>query len=350
MQDNGKKILIITIGDIDHPSSRVRIIQHIPILKESGNFCFTWIKRIPKQPKSKFKKLFLFPIIKRLLSIKRYFLLKYSNWDLVFVQKVFISEKILKVLNKKNIPIIFDFDDSIFLNEYGEKNEDKTSQMIKYSSEIIVSTEELAEYCLNQGKKATLIYSSVDTRKYQPKSIEENKKAVTIGWVGSFTNTVHIEEIKPILQNISTNFKTKFILVGTRPDFSIENVDCKLLEWDIENEADILNEMDIGIMPLIDQPYSYGKGGYKLFLYMASGLPIVAAPYGINKRIVEHGKNGYLAYNSEDWLKYLSKLIVEPELRVKMGKEGRINVLKKYSLEVCSKQLLVTINNTLFKN
>ena len=75
-------------------------------------------------------------------------------------------------------------------------------------------------------------------------------------------------------------------------------------------------------------------------MYMAAGVPYVASPVGINKRITENGNNGFLASTNEEWISYLSLLINDSELRKKMGANGKKYAIEKYSLDVCYKKLL----------
>jgi glycosyltransferase involved in cell wall biosynthesis len=54
--------------------------------------------------------------------------------------------------------------------------------------------------------------------------------------------------------------------------------------------------------------------------------------YFVITEIIEHGKNGFLAANQQDWMNYLSELIENPHLRIKMGIAGRETVVKNYSV------------------
>src|SRR6056297_1871598 len=92
--------------------------------------------------------------------------------------------------------------------------------------------------------------------------------------------------------------------------------------------------MDIGVMPLPDTPWMRGKCGYKLIQYMACGLPVIASPVGVNAEIVEHGVNGFLVGTDEEWKSALTILLKDPDLRRRMGREGRKKVEREYSLQV----------------
>ena len=65
---------------------------------------------------------------------------------------------------------------------------------------------------------------------------------------------------------------------------------------------------------------------------MGCGLPVVASPIGMNKEVVNHGENGFLACTSEEWISALEKLILAPQLRMEFGKKGREKVLREYTL------------------
>ena len=91
--------------------------------------------------------------------------------------------------------------------------------------------------------------------------------------------------------------------------------------------------MDIGLMPLPDTPWTRGKCGYKLIQYMACSLPVIASPVGVNRDIVEHGVNGFLATSEDEWRASLSALIRDPKLRLRMGEAGIKKVEKSYSLQ-----------------
>ena len=67
--------------------------------------------------------------------------------------------------------------------------------------------------------------------------------------------------------------------------------------------------------------------------YMALGIPTVATPLGSNPEVVQHGVTGFLADTEEEWVEYLSLLITDRELRLRMSHEAAKAAKEKYSLE-----------------
>ena len=73
---------------------------------------------------------------------------------------------------------------------------------------------------------------------------------------------------------------------------------------------------------------------------MACYLPEVASPIGINKEIVKHKENGFLAKNSNEWEIALKELLNSSWLRKKMGKEGRKLTEKEYSVQLVGPSII----------
>lgn len=342
LSSKSKKILFITIGNKDHASSRIRVLQYFPYV-ENINYRIKWIPRIPNHKKDFIFNNVLFAIQKRYYSLIRSINLTRKKWDVIFIQKIFIHDWILKKIRKNNIPIIFDFDDAIYLNEKSDqKNLQKTESLINAATTIIVSSEILSKFCQQLGKDPILINSPVDTDKLFPIPNKISSK-VCIGWIGSPWTTKYLYQLADVFKKLSLKFNFEIVTVGAKKDFNIEGINIINLEWTSEKENEYLNLMDIGIMPLTIDKYAEGKGGYKLLQYMSVGIPSVASPVGINNQIIDHGKNGYLASNSEDWVYYLELLISNKNQRTEMGLVAREKVLKEYSLNVNSEKFLNTI-------
>jgi len=327
------RILILTEGNIDQASARIRAISYIPFLKAEG-YKVVHIPRVPCRPDSLFQKYFSFPLIKRFLWLRRTFALLTGKWNIVFIQRLFISKWLMQIISRKSF-VIFDFDDAIYLPEKPGHRTYKTGIMISYASKVIVSTEYLNCFVRKYGKTATVIPSPVETDRIFPAQGDVKNEIPVIGWIGSYWTTGYLKVIESALQKLAEKFRFNFLTVGSDPAYKISGINHIIKPWSLENECSLVNEMDIGIMPLTDDEFSRSKGGYKLYLYMAAGIPCVASPVGINSTVIRHGENGFLASSENEWIEALSRLLSDDGLRKIMGNKGREDAVKLYDRKVC---------------
>jgi len=118
-------------------------------------------------------------------------------------------------------------------------------------------------------------------------------------------------------------------------------------QWSSEEEVHDLRSFDIGLMPLMDDPWSWGKCGLKIVQYQGVGVPVVCTPVGINRDLVKDGENGFWARDDREWIEKLSILIEDLDLRKEMGLRGRERVKSGYSLGECRKRMGQLLENLL---
>jgi hypothetical protein len=122
-------------------------------------------------------------------------------------------------------------------------------------------------------------------------------------------------------------------------------IPVEFVPWRLEREGDDLVGFDIGVMPLDDTAWSRGKCGFKLLQYMAAGLPAIASPVGVNRSIIRHGENGFLAETPAEWGAALARLIEDPSLRARLGQAARRTVEMEYSLARCSDAFVAVLRD-----
>ena len=111
------------------------------------------------------------------------------------------------------------------------------------------------------------------------------------------------------------------------------NLPIRFIKWTLKEEISNLNTIDIGIMPLYDNPYNRGKCGFKLLQYMALGIPTVSSPVGVNNQIIKNGENGFLAYNAKDWIKSIQILIENYNIYKKIHAKSITKVSESFSFK-----------------
>lgn len=279
-----------------------------------------------------------------------------KNCDAIFIyREAFMlgTTYFEKRLSKLNVPIIFDFDDSIWLNDTSEGNQnlawmkkpEKTAEICKLSNLVSVGNQYLADYAKVFNKNVAIIPTTINTEYHTPIKVKAEKKPICIGWTGTTTTLKHYDTAIPVLQRIKEKYgdKVYFKVIVNSVEWT-RDLDVKLVKWTKENEIEELCEFDIGIMPLPDDEWSRGKCGFKGIQCMALKIPVIMSPVGVNTEIIENEKNGYLADNPEAWFKYLCLLIDSFELREKIGESARKTIEEKYSVNIWENKVLDLFN------
>jgi glycosyltransferase involved in cell wall biosynthesis len=242
----------------------------------------------------------------------------------------------------KGAPLVFDFDDAIFVPYFSPANgflsllklAGKTGGICRRSAHVLVGNEYLASYARRFNPNVTLVPTTIDTDRFTPSRKDGRRPEVPVlGWTGSFSTMQHLATIGAPLQRLARRFPFRLRVI-TSGSFSIEGVDVELLQWKSASEVADLQPIDIGLMPLPEDRWSQGKCGCKALQYMALEIPTVCSPVGVNKEIIRDGVNGFLASSADDWEERLLRLLQSAELRLQLGRAGRQTVEHGYSLRV----------------
>jgi glycosyltransferase involved in cell wall biosynthesis len=352
------KILVLTKYSSLGASSRLRSLQYISLLADYDiNFTVSpflddkYLDELYNRNRRKFKYLVKFYIIRlfTLFSVFRY--------DIVWLEKELFSsfpalfERLFEFFGVK---FVVDYDDAVFHNYDLSKSKlvrsllsKKIDVVMRSANVVVVGNRYLADRAIRAGAKEVVIIPTViDLERYKIKTSKGDRPPV-IGWIGSPSTQKYVVEISVVLEAVCQKFGAKLLLVGANKNVSdyFSNIDIEIVEWAETTEVELINKIDIGIMPLPDGPWEKGKCGYKLIQYMACGKPVVASPVGVNVEIVEKNNCGLLASSSEEWLTALSLLLSSAEKRKEYGASGRDAVEKEYCVQVQVEKLAKLFRN-----
>lgn len=333
----------------DGPSNRYRIEQYLPYLEESGigySLRPFWspaaFKALYKSGHNLLKfHFFILGTIRRILDLFTLFL-----YDVIFIHREAYPlggaffESIVVFLGK---PMIFDFDDAIFLsfisksNSFIERFKDfsKIKYIIGKSRYVIAGNSYLYDFASKYNPSTFLIPTAINTAQYSPdeqRLSSMDKREIVIGWIGSVTTLDFLANLRNVFKVLTERYQNLKIKVVGGKFLSDTNINIISKEWAFDEEKDDLKGFDIGIMPMPDNEWSKGKCGFKAILYMSMAIPCVSSSVGVAKEIIIDGENGFLADTEDEWIKKLSRLIEDAELRKKMGLSGRRLVEEKFSI------------------
>lgn len=243
---------------------------------------------------------------------------------------------IAKVLGKK---LIYDYDDAIWLHSTSESNKlignlkwsGKVKLITKWAYKVSCGNDYLRDFALQYNAHAFVNPTTIDTEHYHNKLKDQHTGKVVVGWTGSNTTMGYLDLLVPIISELEQQYEFEFVVISDKePELPLKSL--RYIKWNKDTEVDNLLEMNFGLMPLSDDPWSRGKCGFKALQYMSLGMPAIAAPVGVNSKIIDHGHTGYLCITHQEWKDAIEKLLTDTELRVRMGKASRERVEQYYSV------------------
>lgn len=301
------RLLFLTSGR-DTPSSRFRVLQYLPKLREVARPSVS-----PCRPqKDVTQRDFRFggwplgamigaaKLFSRLTAICRGPL-----HDLVYLERELLVrwtpalEKLALAMAPKSV---FDFDDAIYL-----RHPDAVAAVCSRASRVVVGNETLAAWARKHTDRVSVIPTAIDATRFTPGT----RDGKTVVWTGSAENLKYLAAIRPRIR------QPLRVVCNRKPDF-----DCEFVPWSPATEVEALRSAGVGIMPLPDDEWTRGKCGFKLLQYMACGLPAVASPVGVNAEIV--GDTGVIG---EDWEAGLERALSMD------GAAARARVQERYSVD-----------------
>jgi len=271
-----------------------------------------------------------------------------GGYDLIWAEKElypWLPGSLELALWPREVPIVLDYDDAMYhrYDHHGNRVVRsalgrKIPQLISKSTAVVVGNAYLADYAYENGaSRVEVIPTVVDLTAYRVKQFYETK-SLRMCWVGSPITSKYLALIANPLRRFAEQHPCELVIIGGR-DLAIEGVPVSCVEWTRETEAEVIRSCDLGLMPLPDDPWERGKCGLKLIQYMAAGLPVIASPIGANNDIVEHGSDGFLASNDEQWITHIKQLNTSALLRSEFGARARHKVECNYDLAVTAPAL-----------
>ena len=339
------KLLLLPRYDRLGASSRLRMMQYLPWLKSAGIevdveplFSDAYVSGLQRNRRNMGE-------VVRAYAVRIRTLLGSGNYDLIWIEKELLPWMpawLEFVLLSQSVPYALDYDDAVF--HYYDRHHNplvrsmlgsKHPALMRKAALVIAGNAYLADFVYHAGaKRVEIIPTVIDLERYpEPANMLERDQFLPpyVGWIGQRATAAYLQPYKQIFHHLSAEGSACFSAIGI--DAHSLGLPMKSLPWSESTEVATIAGFDIGIMPLLDDPFERGKCGYKLVQYMACGLPVVASPVGVNCQLIEHGVNGFLAETTEEWEDALRILIADKELRQRMGLAGRKKVEEHFTIQ-----------------
>ncbi len=225
-------------------------------------------------------------------------------------------------------------------------------KILKYSlinaDKILSTSISLKEESKKYTNKEILITPfGVDTDKFKPLKVKSifNDRDIVIGTIKTLEVNYGIEYLIhafKLLKNKYPDKPLKLLVVGKGSQYEyLKNLTIELGIQkytmftgfiDHEQVVNYHNMIDISVFPSIEESF-----GVAVLEASACAKPVVVSRVGGLPEVVENNITGFIIpkQNVEILVSVLEKLILNFDLRVKMGTNGREKVIKEYNWRMC---------------
>ena len=233
----------------------------------------------------------------------------------------------------------------------GSDKERIVHEQLELSDAVIVSTEFLKEKIskMFHGKQVHVIPNSIDFDVWDATKSDDKLEAkpegvIRIGYTGCANHSGDMELIKTVLVELLNEFPSLEVIVSQKMGSfrSIDHPRFKVLDrWvNIVDYPAMLKgwDLDIGIAPLRDNAFNRAKSNLRWLEYSTLSLPTVASNVRPFAESIRNGNDGFLCTSKQEWYDTLKNLIVNEELRSKIGAEARRQVKSRFDMNDWAKK------------
>jgi len=318
------------VHDAAAPSFRHRLAAHVPALEAAGIRC-----DVEEFPRRRYGA----RVVERAGRL--------GEFDLLVIAKLKLEIGERWLVRRRARRIAYDFDDAIYFGKPDRPGAppDRSPRRIRkfeatcaIADLVTAGNATLAAAARRAARRVEIVPTGIDLSGYRP--LPPREAAGRIAWIGLPGNLPYLARVEEPLRRLAgRRAGTRLVVVSERAPASFP-APVELVAWSQATEAAALSGCDVGIMPLDDDDWTRGKGGFKLLQYMAAGLPTVASPVGVNTEITVDGETGYFASTPAEWETRIERLLADAELRRRMGSAGRRRVEERYAMPLVSRRVV----------
>lgn len=344
------RVLALTRYGRTGASSRMRFHQYLPALEAAGIqvdmaplFSDGYVRGLQQGRRNPWEVLRAYA--GRVGALRRA-----AGFDLLWIEKEvlpWLPAGLELALMSGRVPFVLDYDDAVF-HGYDQHRSARVREwlagkhpaLMRRAALVVAGNHYLADFARAAGAaRVEVVPTVIDLARYPAPGWAGARAGAlpTVGWIGQRATASFLAPLAPVFERLSAEGRARFAAIGI--DTAALGLPMQSVPWTEATEVASISHFDVGIMPLVDEPFERGKCGYKLIQYMACSLPVVASPVGVNRQIVEHGVNGFLAETPAQWQEALQTLAADAGLRQRMGQAGRRKVEQQFCLQVTGPRL-----------
>lgn len=242
----------------------------------------------------------------------------------------------------------YDLDDALYVPRSALsprrllRSHQKAARLAAAADVVVAGSDVLFDWARDISTRAVRIPSCVDLDDYPQKTRYELGERATLLWVGSVSTERYLHALAPALAAVGRRVPVRVLLVGVESGRVPPEL-APLVERRAWSEAAVraaVQEADLGLMPLPDNPFTRGKCAYKLLQYAAAALPVIGSPVGASRDFLTSAGAPAPA-TTQAWTgALLDVLTADAARRHDLGTAARAVVARHYTYDVWQEEWL----------
>jgi len=337
----------------DHPntpSSRFRIRQYIPTLAEHGiavtDYPRAYSSQTAADPTGRRRIRHSFDLLPRALvhearnvAGRLSDVIAANRYDAIWLSRqLIVGYPSFENFIRK--PLVLDIDDAVFLGGALARYQFET--IARRAAAVIAGNAFLADEAAKHNRNVHIVPTGVDISRWRPlprgtSGPSDAAGSFRIGWSGTSTSFRYFLPIQDMFVKFLRAHRpvAKLLVMADRFPHELRELReyIAYAPWTPQEEVSFVKSLDVGLMPIEDDSWSKGKCAYKLLLYAACGVPVVASPFGMNAEVLAQADIGFGPRSPAEWYESLESLYGDRAVGAAKGTRGAELVVRHYSTQ-----------------
>jgi len=261
-----------------------------------------------------------------------------GGFDIVWLLRRTLTGREAQCLHRHAQRLIFDLDDAIWLRDsnrlmrFSGRRRRRFARTVRAADLVLAGNDYLARQARRLNESVEVVPTCVEADRYRPReSHTDADDVLNLVWIGQASTLGYLEGILGALEALAARRPARLHVIADIFPTS-RRIEVVPIPWSAEAEVEALAAADVGLAPLTNDRWARGKCGLKVLQYMASGLPVVASPVGVQAAMIGENERGRLAASPDEWVEHLTALADDATERERCGQAGRAFVEEHYSV------------------
>ena len=257
------------------------------------------------------------------------------------------SPDVLTAIFELGKPVIYETDDlltevpdGIPNAEFMRRGKAGMEYAIRHANAVVVSTQFIADKYRAMNPNIHVLVNFLDFDRFYRTVPLLPREKISIGMVGTSLMPYNFALVDAALRSLCERYpgQIRLCLIGHdippgwqgHPAVEYQPV---LHGYHAYIDWLLAQQLDIALIPLVDDAFNNSKSVIKWMEYSAAGIVSVFSDVSTYRAVVDSGRNGMLVEeNPAAWLAAIEALVANPALRRQMARTAQAEVRKHFSL------------------